>query len=130
MVQQQLHVVFGLIFTKSLLDLVLYQFLGERCLWGWFSKELKDETNKYPRLIGAIGGHVDDFHVVGDPHSQEMASHFSESPGSIQVGNFETRKLPTCWDGHTDRQKGEWPVCHPHQPGCLHRDCHGCQPGS
>ena len=59
-----------------------------------------------------------------------MASHFSESPGSIQVGNFKTRKLPTCWDGHTDRQKGEWPVCHPHQPGCLHRDCHGCQLGS
>jgi hypothetical protein len=53
---------------------------------GWFSKELKVETNKYPRLIGAIGGHVDDFHVVGDPDSQQWQAIFQEVLAAYKWG--------------------------------------------
>ena len=71
---------------KKLVGLGAVPILGERCLWGWFSKELKDETNKYPRLIGAIGGHVDDFHVVGDPHSQEWQAIFQKVLAAYKWG--------------------------------------------
>ena len=62
---------------KKLVGLGAVPILGERCLWGWFSSTKKDET-KYPKLIGAIGGHVDDFHVVGEPHSQEWQAIFQK----------------------------------------------------
>ena len=45
--------------------------LGERCLWLWFSKTERDSTNQFPRLIGAMGGHVDDFHRVGGRNSSK-----------------------------------------------------------
>lgn len=41
--------------------------LGERCLWLWFSSTEKDAAGVFPHLIGAIPGHVDDFHR---PHSE------------------------------------------------------------
>ena len=37
----------------------------------WFSKEKVDEKTGLPVLLGAMGGHVDDFHRVGDKNSDE-----------------------------------------------------------
>ena len=105
---------------KKLVGLGAVPILGERCLWGWFSKELKDETNKYPRLIGAIGGHVDDFHVVGDPHSQQWQAIFQEVLAAYKWG---TSKQGSYRHAGTDiqtvkKENGEF--CHPCQPRCLH----------
>ena len=39
--------------------------MGERCLWLRASSTDKDETG-HPKVIGVMGGHVDDFHrIVG-----------------------------------------------------------------
>ena len=43
--------------------------LGERCLWIWLSKHQMD--GEHPKTIGAMGGHVDDFHRIGDNDSEE-----------------------------------------------------------
>ena len=56
---------------KTLVKLGAVPLLGERCLWAWFSKSEKDSTGQFPRLLGAMGGHVDDFHRVGDRGSAE-----------------------------------------------------------
>ena len=56
---------------KTLVSLEGVPALGERCLWAWYSKEFKDDTGQFPRLLGVMGGHVDDFHVAGNPHSEE-----------------------------------------------------------
>ena len=41
---------------------------GERCLWVWLSRTRKDRD--HPLSIGAMGGHVDDFHRLGDGSSE------------------------------------------------------------
>ena len=38
--------------------------MGERCLWIWLSRTRLDQGR--PKTIGAMGGHVDDFHRIGD----------------------------------------------------------------
>ena len=50
--------------NKRLTELGAQAVLGERCLWIWFSKTYMD--GKHPKVIGAMGGHVDDFHRIGD----------------------------------------------------------------
>ena len=47
-------------------------------LWAWFSSTQKDETGKFPKLLGAIGGHVDDIHVVGDSNNEEWQVIFNK----------------------------------------------------
>ena len=71
---------------KKLVGLGAVPILGERCLWGWFSSTLKDETGKFPRLLGAIGGHVDDFHVIGDPNSDEWKEIFNKVLSAYRWG--------------------------------------------
>ena len=44
---------------------------GERCLWIFLSKTEKD--GNHPLLRGAMGGHVDDFHRVGDDSGEWRA---------------------------------------------------------
>ncbi|CAE7329699.1 GIP, partial [Symbiodinium microadriaticum] len=44
---------------------------GERCLWIFLSKTEKD--GDHPLLRGAMGGHVDDFHRVGDDSGEWQA---------------------------------------------------------
>ena len=44
---------------------------GERCLWAWYSKHEMDPVTGNPRLLGLMGGHVDDFHQIGDENSPE-----------------------------------------------------------
>ena len=44
--------------------------MGERCLWLWASEHEKD-AGGHPRVIGIMGGHVDDFHRAGDHTSEE-----------------------------------------------------------
>ena len=44
---------------------------GERRLWAWYSRHEKDPHGDHPRLIGLMGGHVDDFHKIGDESSAE-----------------------------------------------------------
>ncbi|OLQ12413.1 hypothetical protein AK812_SmicGene3637 [Symbiodinium microadriaticum] len=53
---------------KTLTSLGAQPVLGERCLWIWLQP---DETE--PRTIGAMGGHVDDFHRLGDDSPAWMA---------------------------------------------------------
>ena len=49
---------------RTLTRLGAQPVLGERCLWVWLSREHQDRD--HPRVIGAMGGHVDDFHRIGD----------------------------------------------------------------
>ncbi|CAE7365735.1 GIP [Symbiodinium sp. CCMP2456] len=49
---------------KTLTSLGAQAVLGERCLWIWLSKQKMD--GNHPKTIGAMGGHVDDFHRIGD----------------------------------------------------------------
>eukprot|EP00439_Symbiodinium_sp_Y106_P045439 s1898_g5.t1 len=49
---------------KTLTSLGATPVLAERCMWVWKSLERKD--NDHPQVIGAMGGHVDDFHRLGD----------------------------------------------------------------
>ena len=52
---------------KTLSKLGAEPVLGERCLWRWTSKERVDHSpHEHPLTIGAMGGHVDDFHRIGD----------------------------------------------------------------
>ena len=44
---------------------------GERCLWIFLSRTERD--GDHPLLRGAMGGHVDDFHRVGDGSSEWLA---------------------------------------------------------
>lgn len=63
--------------------------LGERCLWLWFSKHEKDITGKFPRLIGAMGGHVDDFHRIGDDTSLEWQQICQKIDASYKWGTMK-----------------------------------------
>ena len=49
---------------KTLTSLGAQPVLGERCLWIWLSRSRMD--GDHPLTIGAMGGHVDDFHRIGD----------------------------------------------------------------
>ncbi|CAE7826829.1 GIP [Symbiodinium sp. CCMP2456] len=53
---------------KTLTSLGAQPVLGERCLWIWLS-QLQAEA----RTIGAMGGHVDDFHRIGDGSEEWLA---------------------------------------------------------
>ncbi|CAE7241764.1 Smyd3 [Symbiodinium sp. CCMP2592] len=55
---------------KKLTQLGGIAVLGERCLWVWFSKQDTDAFG-FRKLLGAMGGHVDDFHRVGNKESSE-----------------------------------------------------------
>ena len=54
---------------KTLTRLGGQPVLGERCLWIWLSKHQMD--GNHPKVIGAMGGHVDDFHRIGEDASEE-----------------------------------------------------------
>ncbi|OLP94791.1 Copia protein [Symbiodinium microadriaticum] len=54
---------------KTLTSLGATAIVGERCLWIWHSSHERD--GDFPRTIGAMGGHVDDFHRIGDDNSAE-----------------------------------------------------------
>ena len=54
---------------RKLTSLGAQAVLGERCLWIWLSKVQMD--GNHPRMIGGMGGHVDDFHRTGDRESPE-----------------------------------------------------------
>ena len=49
---------------KTLTALGATPVLAERCMWIWKSKEVQD--GNHPKVIGVMGGHVDDFHRLGD----------------------------------------------------------------
>ncbi|CAE7938585.1 GIP [Symbiodinium sp. KB8] len=56
---------------KTLTGLGAQAVLGERCLWVWLSKDKMD--GNHPKTIGAMGGHVDDFHRIGDGSDEWLA---------------------------------------------------------
>eukprot|EP00435_Cladocopium_sp_Y103_P061444 s1238_g23.t1 len=72
---------------RKLVGLGAVPILGERCVWGWYSKEQKDETGKFAKLLGVIGGRVDDFHVVGDSHDPEWQCIFQKILASYKWGS-------------------------------------------
>ena len=55
---------------KTLTKLGGQAILGERCLWIFLSRQVMD--GNHPKLLGAMGGHVDDFHRVGDGSPEWM----------------------------------------------------------
>ena len=74
---------------KTLTSLDGRAALGERCLWLWFSKHEKDSSGKFPRLIGAMGGHVDDFHRIGDDTSLEWQKICQKIDASYKWGTMK-----------------------------------------
>ena len=56
---------------KTLCELGGGPTLGERCLRCWYSKHEHDPSGHGQRLIGLMGGHVDDIHRCGDQESNE-----------------------------------------------------------
>ena len=65
--------------------------LGERCLWLWFSKTERDPVKGTPKLLGAMGGHVDDFHRVGDQKSDKWLDVCRKIDAAYQWGTMKTR---------------------------------------
>ena len=76
---------------RTLTSLGAVAALGERCLWLWFSKGEKDSTGRYPKLLGAMGGHVDDFHRVGDLQSSEWQHICHHIDTAYKWGTMKTR---------------------------------------
>ena len=74
---------------KTLTSLDGRAALGERCLWLWFSKHEKDSFDKFPRLVGAMGGHVDDFHRIGDDTSLEWQKICQKIDASYKWGTMK-----------------------------------------
>ncbi|CAE7295575.1 GIP [Symbiodinium sp. CCMP2592] len=67
--------------------------LGERCLWRWSSKERKDcSLGEHPLTIGAMGGHVDDFHRIGDGSEEWLrvkeAVNSAYKWGTVKSGSY------------------------------------------
>eukprot|EP00439_Symbiodinium_sp_Y106_P001694 s8914_g1.t1 len=67
--------------------------LGERCLWRWSSKERKDcSLGDHPLTIGAMGGHVDDFHRIGDDSEEWLrikeAVNGAYKWGTVKSGSY------------------------------------------
>ena len=63
--------------------------MGERCLWLWASETEKDE-NGNAVIIGMMGGHVDDFHRIGDPRSNEWATICARIDAAYKWGTAKT----------------------------------------
>lgn len=40
--------------------------------------QVKHSANRFPRLLGILGGHVDDFHCTG-PHSEEWSTIYAQT---------------------------------------------------
>ena len=72
---------------KRLSELGAQPVLGERCLWVWLSKVIMDGDR--PKVIGAMGGHVDDFHRIGDG-SPEWLDIKEEIDGAYKWGMAKT----------------------------------------
>ena len=72
---------------KRLSELGAQPVLGERCLWIWLSKVIMDGDR--PKVIGAMGGHVDDFHRIGDG-SPEWLDIKKEIDGAYKWGMAKT----------------------------------------
>ena len=92
--------------NKKLESLGGVSMQGERCLWAWFSKTEKDTTGECPKLLGLMGGHVDDFHRVGDRQSEEWCEICHAIDNAYQWGTVKTgsyRHAGT--DVHTIKQK-------------------------
>ena len=79
---------------KTLTSLGAVPVRGERCLWVWPSGTLKDRLGdrEFPRIVGAMGGHVDDFHRIGDgsPEWLEVKTRINQAYnwGMLKVGNY------------------------------------------
>ena len=78
---------------KTLVSLGATPILGERCLWAWFSKTELEASGRFPRLLGVMGGHVDDFHCCGNFQSPERQKIYNQilaayTWGSAKLGNY------------------------------------------
>ena len=79
---------------KTLTSLGGHAVKGERCLWIWLSKDRMDSLNgkQFPKVIGAMGSHVDDFHRIGDGSPEWLAVkeqiNKAYNWGMTKVGNY------------------------------------------
>ena len=76
---------------KTLVGLGAVPAVGERCLWLWFSKHEVDPVTSTPVLLGAMGGHVDDFHRVGNSKSPEWVEICQKIDKAYQWGTIKRR---------------------------------------
>ena len=74
---------------KKLTELGAKAILGERCLWIWLSKTLMD--GNHPKVIGAMGGHVDDFHRIGDRDDAEWQAIKEKINQAYRWGTVKTK---------------------------------------
>ena len=74
---------------KKLTELGAKAILGERCLWIWLSKTLMD--GNHPKVIGAMGGHVDDFHRIGDSDDAEWQAVKEKINQAYRWGTVKTK---------------------------------------
>ena len=74
---------------KKLVELGAQPALGERCPWIWLSKYLRD--GDHAKVIGAMGGRVDDFHRIGDNDSEEWTATKDEVDKAYKWGTIKTK---------------------------------------
>ena len=74
---------------KKLTSLGAKPALGERCLWIWSSSTEK-EADGSPVTIGAMGGHVDDFHRIGNQDCSEWQEVREKINGAYQWGTVKS----------------------------------------
>ncbi|OLP86139.1 hypothetical protein AK812_SmicGene32791 [Symbiodinium microadriaticum] len=91
---------------KKLTALGAIAVMGERCLWIWLSKTEKDGPHR--RVIGAMGGHVDDFHRIGDQRSAEWLAIRKSIDEAYKWGTAKVGRYRHAGDqAHNNRSKGD-----------------------
>ena len=76
---------------RTLVKLGGQAVLGERSMWAWFSTTETDVTGRYPKLLGCMGGHVDDFNRIGDNTSQEWRDMCTRIDAAYKWGTARRR---------------------------------------
>ena len=76
---------------KTLTELGGVPILGERCLWVWFSKVEVDRCRGLPKLPGAMGCRVDDFHRLGHKASGEWVAFREQIDSACKSGMVTTK---------------------------------------
>ena len=82
-----------LAWRKKLVELGAQPALGERCPWIWLSEYLRD--GDHAKVIGAMGGRVDDFRRIGDNDSEEWTATKGEVDKAYKWGTIKPRPTGT-----------------------------------
>ena len=95
----------------------------ERCLWIWSSSTDKEEDGS-PVTIGAMGGHVDDFHRIGNQDCAEWQVR-DKINGAYQWGTVKSGSYSHAGNYRRDDcLRLQWEVQDHRGSGVLHRVLH------